>query len=337
MPSLRTGLLHVSLLLACACGRTEALPPRSSGGDAAPIDRDGGLDAGHAAGGKSDAGASECEGGNEWRTVSRRIASAKLLGPGPARMGTSDRVVVQVELEGLCERVRDVTVRVIPGGATDFVALGARAWVREGPGCARETRREPWIISVPGRTHGNLRVVVADENAPGGGLRLEYSRDDPGGAAWQCHAGAPIGTAAELKPCVTDCTCKPGLTCVAYSRGGVAGWECRRPCVTADGCGPDEQCAANLGDGLLNVCRSVVQSCQADSECRPGFTCERSWSRCVDERTLASDECLCDVQCAPGAFCMDLNDGHGPVCALPCERDEGCPGLGVCGTAGVCG
>ena len=133
-------------------------------------------------------------------------------------------------------------------------------------------------------------MVVGDQNSPGGGIRLTYSRDICGAAAeCVCQANTPVGPGAEHATCRTDCGCAWGLSCLGfYGFAGLA-HVCARSCDDLRDCGEGQACDGLVADGLSHACATVVSACQTTSDCPEGFAClpQGSALRCVESTLLA--------------------------------------------------
>jgi hypothetical protein len=268
-----------------------------------------------------------------------------LVNGATPRVGVTEQLLVEVQLySGSCEDLARVDVQVSPGGATDFVVLTASVWRSLGTvGCTADAPVATTVVTVPGREHGNLNVVVSDGLSPGGGVRLTYQRTACSGVpACQCNAGTPPGTVAEHNACVTDCSCATGLACIGY--WGFAGplWTCERPCADSRDCQAGTFCATMVADGPNYVCLTGDQ-CGAGAECPVGFTCETDVAGrryCKDWRAGPTwQPCQCDADCSLGNRCTwdeDVAD-----CLTPCRKDSDCPttnglGYGYCEATAVC-
>jgi hypothetical protein len=280
-----------------------------------------------------------------WELEPRQIVSVSQMLGGPNRVGVTERLWVDVQLTSSCDFLGDVAVRLSPGDATDFVGLAASAWAPRGLDCLPSAPIVTWIVEVPGRGQDNMRVVVTDENFPGGGLRLEYEREPcPDPSICLCQADSPPGPGGEWSDCLTDCSCAAGLACISYY--GVAGplWNCVRPCNDFLDCeNRVEQCFPPVPDGAPNVCTSGNE-CTSEDPCPPGFTCdivEPVGTDCLDQRAFPdSRPCACDEACPAGHRCVLSYRGE-PTCEVPCLRDADCPNppdsdVYVCGTPKVC-
>jgi hypothetical protein len=260
-----------------------------------------------------------------------------------SRFGATDRLRVQVQLTSACEFLGRVDVVNHPGDATDFVELAAWAWAPVGLDCPPSAPLVPWIVTIPGRQQGNLRVVVADRHSPGGALRLEYGRDTCSGIPeCMCYGDVPPGTTPEGGACVTDCSCAEGLACIGYFGVGGPLFQCLIPCNDLLDCARDRVCVGPVLDGPGWVCESGSQ-CDADADCPAGFVCEfgTPWGgTCRDLRPVPSiEECSCDEECPAGFRCV-VALRERPVCEVPCLRDVDCPAAGsgwlVCGNPSIC-
>ncbi|MBW2261434.1 MAG: hypothetical protein JRG91_05610 [Deltaproteobacteria bacterium] len=272
---------------------------------------------------ESDAG---CDPEVHWTLQERTIHSVTLV-DGIARVGVTQRYVVEVELRSGCEVLAGIDVTTISGGATDQVGLAAFAWVPVGIDCTPVAPIVERIVSIPGRDQGNLHVVVVDDHSPGGGLRLTYDRDPCSGVPdCMCYPDTPAGDGGEWAECMTDCSCAAGLSCIGYF--GLAGpmWNCVRICSDFMDCNPGETCLPPILDGAPYVCSREGDLCEDDVDCPAGFTCTHTSlaSFCEDARTEPTGlPCACDDQCPAGHICIDPGDG--PVCEIPCLSDTWCP------------
>jgi len=250
-----------------------------------------------------------------------------------------------VRMRSACERLGRVDVELMPGDATDFVRLTAWAWVPRGLECPPSAPLAPWNVLFPGRGQGNFRVLVEDGGSPGGGLRLEYEREIgcSGVPDCECYPGAPAGTATEGSPCVTDCSCAEGLSCIgSYGVGGPY-WACARPCNDLLDCGPYEICEEPVPDGMPWVCTGPTDQCSTARPCPEGFDCVTDTgdapNECVDRRRWGSlgAPCACDEQCAASGHCIGSTDPPAePRCAMPCLRDGECRSDWYCGSDNTC-
>jgi hypothetical protein len=286
-----------------------------------------------------------CDYTEVWHLESRAISRVSHVNGTPPRLGVTEQLLVEVPLySGSCEALAGVSVTLTPGGATDSVHLWASVWQVHGTiGCSADAPIATTVVTVPGRMHGNLNVVVSDGNAPSGGVRLSYQRQPCSGApACQCSAGTPNGTVPQGGTCLTDCSCAAGLACLGYY--GFAGelWTCERPCADSRDCDHGSFCAEWVGDGPSATCMPGSQ-CGSTSGCPEGFACQTDASGrsyCQDLRTGPTWEpCQCDADCSPGNRCIwdeDLAD-----CLTPCRKDSDCPttgglGYGYCEGNWVC-
>jgi hypothetical protein len=287
----------------------------------------------------------DCVNSYYWELQPRMITTVSHLDFTNSRMGVTERLLVEVQLLSACEFLGAVDVSYTPGDATDFAGLRASAWAPVGLDCPPSAPLVTWIVTIPGRWHNNFRVVVTDENSPGGGLRMEYGRepcqDHPD---CQCYIETPAGSAREWSSCITDCSCTSGLSCVGYL--GLSGemWSCVRPCNDFLDCRTTEECLPPIPDSVPNVCSHPADTCETDEDCPAGFECQETEIAryCVDWRNLElSRPCECDEQCPAGQRCV-LSYRDVPTCEVPCLRTADCPphdlepGFLVCGTPNVC-
>jgi hypothetical protein len=190
-------------------------------------------------------------------------------------------------------------------------------------------------------------AAVADEGNSGGDELLRYGREVgcSGVPECACHEGTPPGTATEGSPCLTDCSCAEGLSCIGSY--GVAGpySACARPCNDFLDCRSDETCMEPVPDGMPWVCAGPMDQCSDRVPCPDGFECVSDTmdapNRCADRRTwrTVSPVCACDEECAPGERCIGSTDPpRGALCAVPCLRDAECGGGGsfFCGPGNAC-
>ncbi|MBI5502506.1 MAG: hypothetical protein HY907_19840 [Deltaproteobacteria bacterium] len=316
--------------------RADAVDADAAGEDAAPSDGvDGVVDDGGASdAANEDAGVeASCTTEAHWELELRTIEEVDLVDVEPARYGATDRLRIQVRLRSACERLGRVDVELTAGGATDFASLRAWAWVPRGLDCPPSAPLVPWIVLFPGREQGNFRVLVEDGGSPGGGLRLEYGREIgcSGIPECECHAGTPAGTATEGSPCVTDCSCAEGLSCIgSYGVGGPY-WACARPCNDLLDCGPYEICEEPVPDGMPWVCSGPTDQCSTDRPCPDGFDCVTDTgdapNACVDRRAWEplGTPCGCDETCGGAGNCVGSTDPPvAPRCVIPCLRDVDC-------------
>jgi len=278
-----------------------------------------------------------------WERVPRTIDRVELLEGLSPRFGTTDRLRVWVVLLSACERLAWVETTIEPGGATDFVTITAWAWAPVGLDCPPSAPLVSWIVTLGGREHGNLRVVVTDGHVPGGGLRLEYERElgCSGVPDCACGPGAAPGTGSEGNECLTDCSCAAGLSCLGYfSRSPT--WSCLRPCNDSLDCQPfPAVCIESIADGPSQVCGTTPEQCRTDADCPDGFDCWISagtGGTCHDHRASGSwTSCACDEQCPTHQTCAVPYDVDA-VCVSTCLRDDDCPNPEEyhCGSRGVC-
>ncbi|MGC4119910.1 MAG: hypothetical protein QM765_36100 [Myxococcales bacterium] len=350
----RCSLMSLTALFAglAACGRTGLLDPRTeAASDAGAAVRDAGLwpgrdagaqpraDAGH----RPDAGpmpspdAGGCFEPVSWKLEPRTIDAVRLAGGGAAQphLGASVTLEADVQLLSNCEELAHVDVSLSPGGATDFVALAAFAWVQQDAACEPVAPIVSTGVLVPGRGSGNLRVVVTDAHSPGGGMRLDYEVVDCGATDCRCDLYALPGPIPEFGKCVTDCDCAAELSCLNTAAGAPSDWQCRRPCTRHTDC-PQSGCTR--GDAPFWVCGGL-DACPVPEDCPPGFSCvlRDSFSFCGDERSApTSTDCECDAQCAPGERCI-LGSRATPTCEIPCAGARDCPFYWLsCATPGFC-
>jgi hypothetical protein len=320
-------------------GRDGGVPLDGSPPDAARVGDAGLADAGQAdASSRRDAGTCVVEA--PWQLERRPVVGTRLLEEGITRVGVTERLVVEVALGSPCEFLGRVELEVQPGGATDFLVLHASAWVREEP-CEPAAHTVPWVVSVPGRAQGNFMVVVAD--GQGGGILLQYDRGSCDGEGCACWGNSPPGEGTEWAPCVTDCTCAPGLSCIGFY--GFAGplWACARPCATDPQCGDAEWCPPLVADGPSYVCEGPGHTCETDDTCPPGHVCGAvagGFMTCWDRRPWPTMEpCACDQECPDTQHCSLATRDH-PACETWCMTAEDCPaqdwGVFTCGHAGTC-
>ncbi len=369
----RAAVSTLSLVVAglLSCGRTELLEPRKQGradasvvhlrdtGHPPPPGPDAGPEPGPDAsgkprpdaggwspdaGGRPDAGpkpgwdAGTCTEAASWKLVPRAVDAVRLAAEGFAtpRQGSSVTLEVDVQLLSGCEEVAGIDVELMPGDATDFVTLSAFAWVQYDGACEPVAPVVTTGATVPGRGQGNLRVVVADGHAPGGGLRLTYEvAHCSTGGCW-CSPGAPPGDVQELGACDTDCDCSEGLSCLPALGPTGALWTCKRPCSRHTDC-PDSGCSMD-SFGSPWICGGH-DACPVPEDCPAGFSCviRDSPSYCEDQRQAPTKApCLCDAECPPGQRCVRALDGA-PTCEIPCADDQDCPfDWMVCGTPWIC-
>jgi len=268
----------------------------------------------------------ECDTEVYWTRAPRMIDTVELV-DGMARAGVTERYVVAVVLQSGCELLAGIDLRLEPGDATDFVGLAASAWMPVGLDCPPVAPVVERVVAIPGRLHGNLRVVVIDDNAPGGGLRLTYDRDPCSGVPeCMCGPDTPPGSGAEWSDCRTDCSCADGLSCIGYFGIGGPMWSCARICSDFRDCETRETCLPAILDGAPHVCSWDGDLCDGDEDCPPGFTCTFTdlASFCSDSREGPTGrECECDSDCPEGHLCIDA--GAGAACEIPCLTTAWCP------------
>ena len=337
-------LLGLGILLAVGCEGGTNLA-----GDGGP--GDGRVDeAGDDAAVREDVGHPDDTGGSDascvtpshWELAPRTIDN--VMSWGTSRLGATDRLRIEVQMLSACDRLGRVDVEAMPGDATDRVTIRAYAWQPTGLSCPPSAPLVPWTVEIEGRQQGNIRVVVADGNSPGGGLRLEYEREAcAGGPECACSAGDPPGTGVEWADCLTDCSCAAGLSCIgSYGLAGPT-WSCLRGCNDFLDCAFAEQCVEPVPDGVPLVCLMGDQ-CDDGTPCPDGFECMRDTmdapNSCADRREPSTmRSCSCDEPCGTGQLCL-LGMRAEPTCDIPCLRSVDCPDRGtetwVCGTAGIC-
>ncbi|MBI5542320.1 MAG: hypothetical protein HY901_00400 [Deltaproteobacteria bacterium] len=336
----RMPLLLVALA-PLACGRTETFearrPARTDGGvipaDAAIVD---GGDPSPDAGPAEDAGSSACTAVEFWRLEPRALRAAFLSDAVTPRMGSTERLNVEVGLETACEEVARVEVIVMPGNATDFVTLSAFVWVREPERCEPAPRVAVTRVSIPGRQAGNGRVAIRDGHAePGDWEGLSYLRSECPGSLCPCDSWAP-GSAGVGQWCNSDCDCAAGLSCLAFAGPqGQPRWGCFAPCETGVDCAAAQGEVCGDPDGAPNLICVPPASCEP-SPCPPGFRCgpgPSGGTACLDERHGRLEACDCDADCLPGLRCvLGLLDSH--ICMIPCATERDCPDDHTC--RGVC-
>ena len=260
-----------------------------------------------------------------------------------------DRLRVTVSLQNACETLAGITVTVMPGDATDYVALAASVWTTPVP-LARPDCYPPgpsptvdWIVAIPGRSQNNPGVGVRDGNFPSGWAGFGYDRSAcPRPVDWSCYGTAPAGTAAAGEPCTTDCSCQGDLACVGFPAGvtGAPTWQCLRPCTSANDCAGGEGCGSQV-EGPAMVCGPGPAGCASDPDCPPGFRCDPLHERCYDPAwATVGAPCACDSECASGQHCAVARDGVAR-CTVWCQDVNDCPpdtGLYwfVCGSDGTC-
>lgn len=285
-----------------------------------------------------------CETSYYWELDPRRINSVMFLDSTPPRLGVTNRLLVEVQLLSACDFLGQMNVTVISGGATDFVGLAAFAWVPQGMSCPPSAPIVTWVVSVEGRVQGNMRVVVTDENSPGGGLRLEYDREYCSGHPdCQCQYDTPPGMGEEWSNCTTDCSCASGLSCIGYHGVGGPLWSCVRLCNGFLDCETGEECLPPIPDGAPYICSWGDDLCDTDEDCPAGFACATGehGSFCLDRREHPIIlPCECDEQCPTGHHCVMAYRDY-PVCEVTCLRDADCPNppettVFICGFPGVC-
>lgn len=321
----RNLLLVLSLGL-LACGRSEPWAAHliDDAGEASsdagkPHTADAALEGGEAHDAGQDVGCAE---DRWWRLEPRALSRVELVeSPELTRLGATDRFIVEVAAASPCERPGRIDVAVMPGNATDFLTVNARAWTRSGD-CAPRSDSHRALVAVPGRTHGNFRVVVHDANALGA-LLLEYQREPCAGSQdCSCSYGTPSGPGELGSECMTDCSCEQGLSCLGYY--GLAGpaWSCLRPCADALDCLQGENCPAAVPDGAAYACARGGAECLDDSQCPDDLVCVAGACRPPSGKTGAP--CSCDRQCPVGQRCAELEQGA-PTCQILCSRDSECP------------
>lgn len=240
------------------------------------------------------------------------LASISLLGGvGVAPLGAGVRLLVEYALRDGCDVPADLTTKLQPGDATDFVEVSAFVW-RGTTGCMGPERIVRRVVTVPGHPFDNLRLVVRDA---GGVLGVDIARD--GVPNPSC---APVALGAS---CVSDCGCAATdatATCLSLESGG-------RMC--GHGCTADLECP---GDGA-RFCIAPDQRCIAASVCRDAASCPLG-QHLVDCRCESAFPpgglCACDAECSTGTIC------DGSSCLQPCVIDADCgavcsgEGCGVC-------
>ena len=287
-----------------------------------------------------------CEQEYYWQLQPRLVHSAELVDGPSSRLGVTERLMVEVQLQSGCEELGRLDVNIMQGDATDFVSLEASAWVPVGLDCTPSAPLVTWIAHIEGRQHGNLMAVVADGNVTDDGLLLSYGREACSGMPdCQCFAGTPPGPGEEWSSCLTDCSCGSGLSCVGYY--GVAGrlWSCVQPCNDFLDCDSREECLPPIPDGCPYVCEPQNEQdlCDSEDDCPEGFYCVISehGRYCVDRREYpAVKPCGCDEECPAGQRCI-LSFRDTPTCEVPCLRNEDCPNppetdVFVCAIPAIC-
>jgi hypothetical protein len=329
----------VAGLLAIGCGRTEFYPqgPRVAGRDAGHGGFDSGApgpDAGH----RPDAGsagrdAGHCAAVSPLKLEPRKLTHIELLEGSLNHLGASDRLEVVVQLQTTCDAFARVDVAINPGDATDFVSLGAFAWVSQGQGCLPTNLPMATIVTLPGSASGNANVVVTDGHAPPNNVSLSYTRGPcPDSAGCVCYPGLPAGAGDRDADCLTDCDCTPGLSCLGFN--GLAQFKCEIPCAGGNEC-------EVRGLVCLNplpkhaVCAHWDICPGGDYEpCGQGFACGDDHA-CHDHRELPrSAACDCTDQCPSGSFCI-LGDTGARTCEIPCASSLDCPLGGMFCTSGA--
>jgi hypothetical protein len=269
-----------------------------------------------------------CSFESHWELWPRTIDSVTLV-DGISRVGMTDRYVVGVQLLSGCEVLAGVGMSVLSGDATDSVELSANAWVPTGVDCPPVAPIVERVVAVPGRSQGNLRVVVTDMNSPGGGLRLTYDREPCSGIPeCMCGPGTPPGPHGPWDDCTTDCSCIEGLSCIGYF--GIAGplHNCAPICSDFRDCALGDSCLPPIPDGAPYVCSRSGDICDDDDGCPDGFACVHTppSSYCEDTRTTAIGRpCDCDAMCPPGQLCIDTGVYSYPRCEIPCLSNAWCP------------
>ena len=306
--------------------RTDELAPPDVTPDVTPdVDRDG-----------------ECFEEAYWALQPRHIASISLV-DGSSRMGVTERLLVEVQLQGGCERLGKLDVNLMPGDATDFVELAASAWVPVGGACDPSAPLVTRVVTIPGREQGNMMVSVRDVNFPDGGVGIHYGRAPCSGIPeCQCYGGSPPGDGEEWSDCVTDCSCRPEFACIGYYGIGGPMWSCARICSDFMDCPPREDCLPPIPDGAPYTCSYNGDLCDGDGDCPDGFVCTFTdmASFCEDKRAFPSAApCRCDADCPEGQLCANSVHG-GPTCEVPCLSESQCPNPDIqvftCGTPGIC-
>jgi len=320
------GVLALAAALACSdrSARWDAGIPDSGATDAS-----GDLAAHGDGGSPSDGGVDPdgaCARSPTWTTEPRTIDSVQLVS-GMSRIGATDRLLVTVGLRSSCEVLAGIEVVVTPGGATDFIGLRASAWVPEGLDCLPSAPTVERVVSIPGRQHGNLMVIVTDDNSTGGALRLDYDREWCSGVPeCQCGPGAPAGSGEEWSSCMTDCSCVEGLSCIGFHGLGGPLWNCAQSCSDFMDCDWRETCLPPIPDGAPYVCSLDGDLCYTDDDCPDGFTCTYTGvaNYCEDGRQgPTARTCACDEDCPEGHICAQ--SAPSPVCEIPCLADSWCP------------
>ncbi len=272
-----------------------------------------------------------CDPEVHWTLQERTIDEVTLV-DGLARIGSTQRYLVEVELRSGCEVLAGIDVTILSGDATDQVGLAAFAWVPEGVDCTPVAPIVERVVAIPGREQGNLHVVVVDDHTPGGGLRLTHDRDPCSGVPdCMCLPDTPPGDGGEWSDCTTDCSCAADLSCIGYF--GIAGplWNCVRICSDFMDCPEREDCLPPIPDGAPYVCSHAGDLCEDDGDCPAGFTCTHTSmaSFCEDARTGPIERsCTCDEDCPEGHLCVaEEADIH--ACRIPCISDAWCPGTPI--------
>ncbi|MBI5509087.1 MAG: S8 family serine peptidase [Deltaproteobacteria bacterium] len=129
--------------------------------------------------------------------------------------------------------------------------------------------------------------------------------DVPGACPYLFHCG--------MAAC--DCTRQRGSWCVEYT--------CREVSNAMAADWPFSLCFANPGFGV---------DCATDTDCKLGDYCGPDGKCRVDDRDgcLACAACSSSDECGPRGRCMDLGDGSGSRCIIPCVQNPGCPGNAAC-------
>jgi hypothetical protein len=196
---------------------------------------------------------STCTEPSSWSLQPRRIDSVSTI--GSLRMGATERLQVEVQLQSGCEILGQVNVNVMPGDATDFIELSAFAWVPSNTACTPDAPIVERVIAIPGREQGNFQAVVSDANNPDGGMLVRYGRETCSGPPeCQCWSGSPPGPGGEWSECLTDCSCASGLSCIGYFSLGGPLWNCLRTCSDFFDCPTGEGCPPAVPDGPAYVC-----------------------------------------------------------------------------------
>lgn len=350
---MRIVLVVLALSFGAACertpGRLSASGPVDAGADGEPssdVGDSGDLaDAGRAEDG-GDAGVTDPDAGcvepETWTLQARATDGAQLLDRNAARIGSTQRILVSVEIDSDCERDGPVVADVMPGDATDFVQITARSWVSSQARCSGQRILQQHVIDIDAQHQGNLNVVVFDTQRPGGGMLLSFLRASSD-LGIQCTGSTERGTVTAGGSCASDCDCAPGLPCVPVPGAVADAWQCAAACASPLQCSAGERCRTGPRSASPSWVCEAAPPCRGPEDCpQPAFDCVGAdgAKSCQDVRRFDDRTCRCSVWCGVGAFCA--TDGAADVhCAIPCEGPRDCPIVAGsrlrCGASWMCG